>query len=88
MLTDPQYDKLVIDCADIHEQNVLDIKNEMNPENDPIVGEGTGTGTGLSIPVSELAQTLRGLSSAQLTQFGQDVSTIAVSQNPGGFPGD
>lgn len=82
MLTQPEFDAFVIEAKKATQEQANQVESLMDPAMDPFIGDGDDFGQGLINGVIEAAQKIKSLDLDQITEFGNIVSTFAISSNP------
>ncbi len=86
-LTQHEFDDIVADGKKILASEATAIATELESEPDFDLDLGENFGQGMVISISNAAQKIRDMDVSQRATFGSEVSTLVISENPGGDPG-
>ena len=87
MLTESEFEDILAEGHKILSSEATALTLELSGEPAFHVGVGEDFGQGMLFNISAAAQQIKDMSVEQRNQFGSQVSTLVISENPGGDPG-
>ena len=87
MLTESEFDDILAEGHKILSSEATALTLELSGEPAFNVGVGEDFGQGMLFNISTAAQQIKDMSVEQRNQFGSQVSTVVITENPGGYPG-